>query len=1350
MENLQLLEELITGRVEPYIYAFTTNTFPNYLKVGDTYRPVPVRLNEWRRKYPDLKEEFRDKAIVNNEIFFRDYAVHQYLEHELGKERLSAEEIDEDVYVSVEFFNDTTSVDVANAILDIKESYKKGEDKYQYYNANTKLAETQAVASMGMLEPRPNQREAILNFEAAIKKGRKNLLMYAVMRFGKSFTSLCCAQKMGAKIVLVVSAKADVRLEWRKTVQGMDNFNKEYVFLSSDELLRDNKVVKNTIATGKGVVIFLTLQDLQGDLIKEKHQEVFGNQIDLLIVDETHYGARAKSYGQIIKNANYDKDVRDKYSSEDFVEIEDAMEQMEHIKSLNVNITLHLSGTPYRILMGSEFTKDDIISFCQFTDIVKEQKKWSEKNSLNDKVAEWENPYYGFPQMIRFAFNPSASAVQRLQSLKNSGTTYAFSALFKPRSISKNKNNLHKKFIFEQEILELFEVIDGSKSDEGLLGFLDYEKIKNGKMCRHIVCVLPYCASCDALEELLRVNSAKFKNLNQYTIINISGIDKPNEYKSVKAIQDKIDRCEEENKKTITLTVNRMLTGSTVKQWDTMIFFKDTASPQEYDQAIFRLQNQYVKDVISKDGKKIKYNMKPQTLLVDFDPHRMFAMQEQKSLIYNANTDSGGNQRLEERMKEELSISPIITINKNRIEQVEAKSIISAISAYSSNRGVLDETKDIPVDFSLLNIVAIKREIELQAELGSNQGLKLNAYEGGESDLDIPSGNEGEKDGTESDTGSDNTNTRSDSNNENGDELEILEKKFRTYYSRVLFFAFLTKDRVASLDDIINCIDSIDNLRIAINLNLKKSILELIKQNMNAFVLSQFDYKIQNINTLSNDTSVHPIQRAVTAINKFGKLSDSEVTTSKGVCSNMIDLLPQECWESIVEDGHVVLDIASKAGEYAIAICHKCNDLGIEIEQIRDSVLAIPTSSVAYEFTRKIYEVLGLNTACIAKQFTTYDLLEIKEKDSSDIDYGKIKMLLSQNKSFDIIELSDKINKNEGEQMKFDAIVGNPPYQERDGGAKASAKPIYQHFVTMAKALEPNYLSIIMPTRWYAGGKGLDDFRDAMLNDVHIEELHDCLNPQEIFPETNNRGGVCYFLWNKSYNNTQGELTKVVTHKSMNDSYTMNRMMKIKDIDIFIRFGQAANILNKVSAELEKDSLANHISSRKPFGIESNIVKKDCYKENAGDLNNPILCYGKGQKVGFVERDMVSTRIEWINAWKLCTPRANNIGTELNDDNLNSFISEPNSICTEAYILIGMDLGLDERKCRNLQGYLRTKFVRFLHSLAKASHDATSKTYRFIPMQNFDEEWNDSKLYEKYNLTEEEINFIEEHIKPME
>lgn len=320
---------------------------------------------------------------------------------------------------------------------------------------------------------------------------------------------------------------------------------------------------------------------------------------------------------------------------------------------------------------------------------------------------------------------------------------------------------------------------------------------------------------------------------------------------------------------------------------------------------------------------------------------------------------------------------------------------------------------------------------------------------------------------------------------------------------------------------------------------------------------------------------------------------------------------------------------------------------------------------------------------------------------------------------------------------------------EMDGGAQASARPIYQYFVSTAKKLNPNYLSFIIPARWYAGGKGLDDFRDEMLNDTHLKMLYDCLTPEQIFPNTNIRGGVCYFLWDKVYDNSKN-LTEVITLERGKLPKSVTRPLKIDGLDIFIRHSEAISILNKVFSDNNIEILAKHISPRKPFGIDSSFVKSSNYHSSNLGLLEPVICYGKGKQIGYIEKSKIFNHNEWVNAWKVCTPRANNVGTELNDDNLNTFIAAPNTICTESYILIGMDLNLNEEQCGNICKYLSTKFARFLHSLAKSSQDATAKTYRFVPMQDFSKSWTDSELYLKYGLSKEEIAFIESIIKPMD
>ena len=1354
-ENKQLLDEIIIGRVKPHIYAFTTNTIPNYLKVGDTYRPVSVRLHEWMEHFPALKKEFEDFAIIGEDVFFRDYSVHQYLEQDLRKIRLKPSDFPEEYY-SNEFFLDVCPDNVLDAISDIKENYKRNTGKYKYYDVSSRLPETFTYTSTGIWTVRPNQQKTIENFVKAVDSGRTNLLMYAVMRFGKSFTSLCCAKAKNYKTILVVSAKADVREEWKKTVQSADNFNKDYIFIASDDLLRDENIIKNTLKNGKRVVVFLTLQDLQGNNIKDKHKEVFGNQIDLLIVDETHYGARSESYGKVLRDSksdNYKKAVKEKHADDDFIDTEEAEKQ---IKFLNVKITLHLSGTPYRILMGSEFSKEDIIAFYQFSDIVKDKEAWDKEHLLDDTndIKEWDNPYYGFPQMVRFAFVPSKSALALLEKLKSSGTGYNLSELLMPQCLTKdNKLFRHKKFVHEKEVLELFEAIDGSKEDEGLLSFLDYDKIKDGNMCEHIVCVLPYCASCDALQQLLKDNINSFKNLQNYTIINISGVDNPNEYKDIKAVKAKIKQCADEREKTLTLTVNRMLTGSTVEQWDTMIFLKDTESPQEYDQAVFRLQNQYIREYINKDGDIIKFNMKPQTLLVDFDPHRMFVMQEKKSQIYNANIDISGNEHLKERLNDELRISPIITLNKNRIEKVTETDILTAISEYVSSRGVYDEISNSPVDITLFNNIEIKTVIEQQPELGSRHGLSIEAHQGKETDLEMNTNSENTS-GNSTNDDTDKTNN-SNSNIKTNNETESFEKKFRTYYSRILFFAFLIEKKVVSLGDIIKCIDDKNNKRIAFNLHIEKNFLEILHKYINSFVLSDLDYMIQRISILAHDETVAPMQRAMVAIRKFDRISESEITTPENITIAMVDLLPDECLYALRDDKNTcILDIASKMGEFAVAIIKRCQTLGIPTDAVKNKIYSIPTSSIAYEFTRKVYEVLGLDISSIAKQFTSYELLNIKEnnkksKGSENIDYGKIKKLLLQNKIFSEINIDDISNSGEANKMNFNAIVGNPPYQVDDGGAQASAKPIYNLFMNIAKQLNPRFITLIMPSRWMTGGKGLDKFRDAMIHDNSICELHDFADSKMCFQGVEIKGGVCYFLYDISYKGT----CEVHRHDTYGESIT-NRYLVEGDDDIFIRNNELISIRDKVWIDKTQKTFSNIVSTQKPYGMRGDVFgKEEKYhlpKVSDEEIKGGYKVLGlDGMKRTwkFVPSNYPFPKAGLLHDYKIFITRNYGNG-EMGEVPSNPVFASPGEACTETFIEVGPFKS--EEEMNNAYSYYRTKFFRSMVAICKHDQSAAQKVYRFVPIQDWSKPWTDEELYKKYHLTDDEINFIESMIKPMD
>lgn len=1341
MIDKSLLGDMIIGRVEPHIYAFSTNTFPNFLKVGDTYRPVAIRLEEWKKYFPDLKKEFEQVAKVDENSYFRDFSVHEFLEREKHRQRLQLADTPEGVHYSKEFFKGATKSEVEEAIKDIKEDYTTRTNKYRFYDAETLKVETFIYPRVDSYEPRPNQADTIQKFKSAVEKGRTNLLMYAVMRFGKSFTSMCCALECDAKLVVIVSAKADVQNEWKKTVESHVKFS-QYAFYVASDLRSNPHIIADRLSSGERAVVFLTLQDLSTENIKEKHQEIFGQHIDLLLIDESHFGARAQKYGRVLLDPIDLKARTHKY--DDVVDLSTAKEQID--KTLKAKIKLHLSGTPYRILMGSEFEADDIIAFYQFADIVQEQENWNEKYLLDDNYKEWDNPYYGFPQMIRFAFNPNASARKKMEEMSKNGVTYAFSALLKPKSIKKESGGQHKEFEHKKEILDLLEVIDGSKVDNEVFGFLDYEGIKNGKMCRHIVMVLPYCASCDAMESLIKNNAKSFKNLNKYEIINISGVDNPNQFKDTDAVKRKISECERVNKKTITLTVNRMLTGTTVKEWDTMIYLKDTASPQEYDQSIFRLQNQYVKKYVAENGDIIKYNMKPQTLLVDFAPNRMFSMQEQKAQIYNVNVDDAGNSKLAERIKDELRISPIIYVNHNKLETITPSDILQAVSEYSKTRGIAEETIDIPVDLNLLSFEEIKNVIEKENELGSKLGLSIKASLGDGTDMDFPE--------DDSLTNTNNDKSKENLNIQKLENLKTFEKQFRTYYARILFYAFLTEDNMISLHDVIDSANVSENARIIKNLGLNKQVLELMQENMDKWALRKLDYKIHNMNKLSRDASINVVDRCNIAVSKFGKLGEAEVLTPNEICKEIIDLLTQEQIDEMLAHGEKILDIACKAGEFAVAIYLKMTNLGYSHESISNFVYSIPTSSITYEFTHKVYRLLGLNVENIAQYFTSYDLLKYKNN-YQQLDFEKIKDFLSQDKMFNKIDLNQTIVKGEN-KVKFGAIVGNPPYQEKL--QNTSDKQLYNLFMDLSYSLSKR-VAMITPSKFlHNAGKTPKKWNQKMLNDVHLKIIKEYDNAKEIFNATNMSSGVVItFRDEDEIFKPIGFYTIDSTIESIKNKVIGDDFVSIKNI-IYL---QNKLDLNKVYKDFPELKEINKSEKRIVSSAFIKLGSLFCLAPPSSDYVEIVGLINKKRESRYINKKYLLPSAN-LNKNKVIVSAADGASGNLNKSNPVRILGKTCVLgkkvgFSQTFISIGA-FSRKQDAC-NLEKYLKTKFARFMLGVLKATNGLKQDIWSDVPLQDFskksDINWSkpisdiDQQLYNKYNLTNDEISFIEYKIKPM-
>ncbi|MET3142482.1 UNVERIFIED_ORG: site-specific DNA-methyltransferase (adenine-specific) [Arthrobacter sp. UYEF2] len=321
--------------------------------------------------------------------------------------------------------------------------------------------------------------------------------------------------------------------------------------------------------------------------------------------------------------------------------------------------------------------------------------------------------------------------------------------------------------------------------------------------------------------------------------------------------------------------------------------------------------------------------------------------------------------------------------------------------------------------------------------------------------------------------------------------------------------------------------------------------------------------------------------------------------------------------------------------------------------------------------------------------------------------------------------------------MKFDVIVGNPPYQTEDGGHGASSTPIYQHFVEAAIDMNPKHVLMITPSRWFAGGKGLDKFRARMLKDKHLETLVDYPKLYDCFPGVKIRGGVSYFLWSRDHHGA-------CSVQTMWEGNPVGEPVKryLDSYDVLIRRNEAVSILEKVRAASE-DTLEARVSSRKPFGLATNFHGSD----SPDHLSDPVKLYGS-QRISWIEESKIPQNGEWAQEWKVLMSAVQGTSGSVETQFLGKpIIAAPGEICTETYLVAGRMPSRDEAEL--YAAYLRTRFVRFLVSLRKATQHATKDVYAFVPAVPLESEWTDELLYARYGLNEDEISFIESQVKEM-
>ena len=486
----------------------------------------------------------------------------------------------------------------------------------------------------------------------------------------------------------------------------------------------------------------------------------------------------------------------------------------------------------------------------------------------------------------------------------------------------------------------------------------------------------------------------------------------------------------------------------------------------------------------------------------------------------------------------------------------------------------------------------------------------------------------------------------------------------------------------------------------------------------------------------------------------LANLSNDEVFTPPAVVNKMLDLLPTELWSN---PDAKFLDPVSKTGVFLREIAKRLM-VGLE-EQIPDVQERANHIFGTQLYGLAITELTALmsrrSVYCSKFANGEYSICTAFDDEQGNIRYEPTahtwqgERCIYCGASQEVYDRGEALESHAYKfihtdnpkklfpDMKFDVIIGNPPYQLSDGGNNASATPIYNKFVENAKKLKPRYLSMIIPARWYAGGRGLDSFRDEMLNDKRIRVLVDYFDSTECFAGIDLSGGVCYFLWDRD---NEG-LCCVRTNRNGLISEA-KRGLLMRNSTSFIRFNEAVTILEKIQKHNESQ-MSSQVSNQRPFGFRTFFHGEECPTDEKN-----VKIYGN-KSIGFVSLEDITVNKNAVSEYKVYISRVYGERGDFPYLMLGKpFIGEPNSCCTETYVMIGPYA--NKKRAENVISYIKTKFFRFLVLLKKNTQDAPARVYSFVPVQNFDESWTDEKLYAKYGLTEDEIAFIESMIRPME
>lgn len=1170
------------------------------------------------------------------------------------------------------------------------------------------------------IEFRPEQKEAIKTTKKYFAKGNQ-FLWNAKMRFGKTLSALQVTKDMDFRRTLILTHRPIVDAGWFEDFGKIFYDTPSFIYGSKSKGDTYESLERQAEQHDKRYVYFASMQDLRGSEKVggnfDKNDEVFATPWDFIIVDEAHEGTQTE-LGKAV---------------------------MAELTKETTKV-LRLSGTPFNLL--DEYKEDEIYTW----DYVMEQRAKADwdKTHFGDP-----NPYASLPKLNIFTYDLG----KLIAKFADSELAFNFREFFRTDETG--------DFIHKSDVLSFLNLI--TKSDKDSNYPYSTEEYRNN--FRHSLWMVPGVKEARALSAMLQQHPV----FQHFAIVNVAGEgDEEASYSdALKTVEDAIGDKPEETY-TITLSCGRLTTGVSVKPWTAVMMLSGSfnTSASSYMQTIFRVQTP------ATIGGKVK----EECFVFDFAPDRTLKVIAETAKI----SAKAGNTSTDDRkiMGEFLNFCPIIAVDGSQMRDYDVPRMLEQLKKVYVERVVRNGFEDgylYSNDLMKLSDVDLQEFDSLKKIIGATKAMPKSG------DIDMNNQGFSNEEYEQAEQAEKDKRKGKELTNEQKQLLEDRAKKRKNRDTAVsilrgisirmplLIYGTELKDESTdiTLDNFTEIIDPKSWEEFMPN-GVYKQTFNSFKKYYDPEIFCAAGKRIRAMAKAADSLDIEERIERITNIFSTFRNPDKEtvLTPWRVVNMHMGDCLGgyvfyDEKYETTLseprfaDNGDVtaevfspdtkILEINSKTGLYPLYVAYSVyrrrlaeqTDLFDKAERnsiehhlkIWDKVLAenifvLCKTPMAKSITKRT--LVGFRKAKVNARYFEDLINQISNKSTAFIEK------MAQGKNY--------WKANENNNMKFKAIVGNPPYQVMDGGNKSSAVPVYDKFVNIAKQLKPDCLSMIIPAKWYNGGRGLDEFRNNMLNDTKIRKLFDYADSNDCFNGVDIAGGICYFLWDGVHSG----LCSVV---NIQNGQKVKKDRSLSEHKTFIRNSDAVTIIEK-SKSTNAIFLDSLVSSQKPFGLRTYVKPIEI-----GDI---ILRYSGGK--GKFNRSEVVSGIDWIDKWKVITSyltydhagRADKDGRKRIISTLE--VLSPQEVCTETYIVLSTFN--KESEALGLLSYIKTRFCRFLIAQLTSTQHLSKSNFSLVPLQDFTEnsdiDWTrsvaeiDAQLYAKYALTPTEIAFIESTIKPME